>query len=289
MEELTNIEEEDMLLLFMTPEGFISDATVLESTTNNSNISTCPVDSKYKYTNPSSSQIVSITPPSGIAEDSLWRYAPFVGSSADAYDNYKNGNIGWGIAYTLLAVSDVFLIRSLVTGVGKAVVKEGSKAFAKSAAKKDGIGTITKETTKGISKGAKKYFGYGMSHSFEATKLRLQNLGIIKKGVDVHHVFLSQKFMEKHSILKKFGNQAWNFKVFSSHEAHIRFAHFKAYPKTGKGKIPFAVVLYPFSSTPNWARLGAIPQSLRLLDHGVINEGDDYIGEGTIADQPYYP
>lgn len=52
---------------------------------------------------------------------------PIWGSVRDANYNFDKGNWGWGIAYTALAITDVFLVKSLVTAVGKGVFKTAAK------------------------------------------------------------------------------------------------------------------------------------------------------------------
>lgn len=67
---------------------------------------------------------------------------PIWGSGREAIYNFQKGNIGWGIFYGVLAVTDVFLVKSLVTAVGKGVIKGGGKLIAK-----EGAEVIAKEGT----------------------------------------------------------------------------------------------------------------------------------------------
>jgi hypothetical protein len=57
---------------------------------------------------------------------------PIWGSGRTAINDFQNGRIGWGIVNTVAAVSDVFLVKSLITAAGKLVVKGGLKIAAKS-------------------------------------------------------------------------------------------------------------------------------------------------------------
>ena len=50
---------------------------------------------------------------------------PIWGSGRAAVDDFQNGRWGWGLFNAALAVSDVFLIKSAFTAVGKIVAKEG--------------------------------------------------------------------------------------------------------------------------------------------------------------------
>ena len=48
---------------------------------------------------------------------------PIWGSARAAVDDFQNGRWGWGIFNSVMAVSDVFLVKSLVTAVGKVAVR----------------------------------------------------------------------------------------------------------------------------------------------------------------------
>ena len=54
---------------------------------------------------------------------------PIWGSARSAVNDFQNGRWGWGIFNTAMAVSDVFLVKSLVTGLAKGAVLGGSKAM----------------------------------------------------------------------------------------------------------------------------------------------------------------
>jgi hypothetical protein len=142
------------------------------------------------------------------------------------------------LGYTALAVSDVFLVKSLVTGIGKAVLTAGFKS-----------GTV-------------KFFGIGMSHNYGATISRLRGLGLEMSGFK-HHWAISQKLMEKNSILKAIGNQAWNLTEFSSQASHMRWAHGQLYQGVS---YPFTTLLYPITSTPTWFKAGAFSYGGRLIN-----------------------
>ena len=56
---------------------------------------------------------------------------PIWGSGRAAIDDFQNGNIWSGIGNSILAVSDVFLVKSIFTGIGKLAVKGVATITAK--------------------------------------------------------------------------------------------------------------------------------------------------------------
>ena len=64
---------------------------------------------------------------SGVSSDSWLRYIPIFGSGLDAYDSFSRGHYWTGAFHTAMAISDVFLVKSLFTGIAKG----GYKAFGK--------------------------------------------------------------------------------------------------------------------------------------------------------------
>jgi RHS repeat-associated protein len=91
---------------------------------------------------------------SGKQEAGFWKgLIPVLGSLQNANYHLANGNWVRGIAYTALAISDVFLIRSLATGVVKlaargAVALKGIGGTFLKEASSQGVGSGTKLVTK---------------------------------------------------------------------------------------------------------------------------------------------
>lgn len=56
-----------------------------------------------------------------------WDFVPIVGSTRDAMNSARKGNYGWAVFHTAMAISDVFLLKSIVKGVvqggGKLLIK----------------------------------------------------------------------------------------------------------------------------------------------------------------------
>jgi len=170
--------------------------------------------------------------------DSWAKWGPIWGSYQQAKLDYSVNKYWSGGLNTAFAVSDVFLIKAILAAPLKAVMKEG------------------------ISEGLTKYFGVGMSNEFGASVSRWKGLGLDMSGYK-HHWLITQAMMEDYPFLKPIGNQTWNLTRFESQASHMRWAHFKAYPSLGLGKIPGAPLLYPFSSTPVWLRLGVTSYSVK--------------------------
>lgn len=113
---------------------------------------------------------------------------PVWGSGRAAVDHFQKGNWGRGLLYSALAVSDLFIVKSLVTAVGKltyktvgeAVLKEGAENIAKNtAAKKTGSGLVhlTKEGSANNIKQSEKLGGrWGLS-ALEEGKVPSSPLG----------------------------------------------------------------------------------------------------------------
>jgi hypothetical protein len=58
----------------------------------------------------------------GVAESLI----PIWGSGRSAVNHFQQGNYGRGVLYTALAITDVFLVKSLVVGGGKLLVRGGA-------------------------------------------------------------------------------------------------------------------------------------------------------------------
>ncbi len=162
--------------------------------------------------------------------DSWARNIPIWGSYKQAELDFSVGKWGWGTFNTGLALSDMFLLKSAFQAPVKSFLAEGANGF-------------------------KKYFGIGMSHNYGASVSRWKGLGLDMGGYK-HHWLISQELMESYPILKPLGNQTWNLTRFSTQAAHMRWAHGQTY---GGISYPFSGFLYPFTSTPNWFKLGLMP------------------------------
>ena len=123
-----------------------------------------------------------------LEEPGFWEgLIPIWGSGKSAYVNFKNGNYGWGIFYVVVAVSDIFLVKSIGQGILKGAWKMGS-------------------------------------HKCPATRQWLLKHGYAKKGQPVHHWAVHQEVGKKYDI-EWLVNQPWNCKAFPDAASHMRYGH----------------------------------------------------------------
>ena len=76
---------------------------------------------------------VKIDPPSGgsVGQPGNWEsMIPIWGSGRAAIDHFENGNYWRGVGYTALAISDVFLVKSLATAAGRGAWKLGAHSWS---------------------------------------------------------------------------------------------------------------------------------------------------------------
>lgn len=116
---------------------------------------------------------------------------PIWGSGKQAIHDFQSGDYGWGTFNTVMAISDVFLVKSLATAAGKGVWKLGS-------------------------------------HTWKATRKWMLKRGYAESGQPLHHWALSQK-TAKEKGLEWLANQPWNMKLFPNQSLHMRAGHGTAY------------------------------------------------------------
>ncbi len=116
---------------------------------------------------------------------------PIWGSGRAAVDHFQNGNYWSGIGYTALAISDVFLVKSIATGIVRGAWKVGA-------------------------------------HSWTATRKWMVNKGYVKAGKPLHHWAISQSTAKKYG-LNSIANQPWNLTKFPNQASHMRWAHGQRY------------------------------------------------------------
>ena len=144
---------------------------------------------------------------------------PIWGSGKQAYYDFSDEKWGWGLYNSALAVSDVFLLKSIAAAPVKALANNGFK-------------------------GVKQLYGIGYSNTWSATKARWSKLGINELvGGSKHHWAISQKAMKNHQWLLSVGNQPWNIVKFSSHSKHMRLGEYGSF--LGKS----------WYGTPTWFKL----------------------------------
>jgi hypothetical protein len=114
-------------------------------------------------------------------------FIPIWGSGRQAYSDFQNGDYGWGTVNTAMAVSDVFLVKSIATAAGKGVWKFGS-------------------------------------HSWNATRKWMLKRGYAGANEPLHHWAISQKVAKRYGI-ESVTNQPWNLMKFTSQSMHMRAGH----------------------------------------------------------------
>ena len=77
---------------------------------------------------------------------------PIWGSGRESIYHFQKGNYGWGIVHGALAVSDVFLLKSVVTAGGKLLVKGGGVLIGKVAARQEAKALLAKEAAERLAK-----------------------------------------------------------------------------------------------------------------------------------------
>src|SRR5690606_2148243 len=109
---------------------------------------------------------------------------PVWGSGRAAIDHFQHGNYGWGAFHTAMAVSDVFLVKSIAIGLGKGAWKAGS-------------------------------------HSWSATRKWMGKRGYAEAGQPVHHWAVPQATAKKYGV-EGLTNQPWNLMTFPNQSLHMR-------------------------------------------------------------------
>jgi len=119
----------------------------------------------------------------GIGQPGSWEsLIPIWASGRAAIDHFQNGDYWRGLGHTALAVSDVFLVKSIGTALGKGAWKLGG-------------------------------------HSWSATRSWLGKRGYAQAGQPVHHWALTQSTARKYG-LESISNQPWNLMPMQSQAMH---------------------------------------------------------------------
>ncbi len=112
---------------------------------------------------------------------------PIWGAGRHALKEYNDENYFWASFYSVMAISDIALIKSLAVGLVRGTWKLGA-------------------------------------HSWSATRTWMLKRGYAKANQPLHHWAISQSFAKKNG-LEWLANQPWNLKLFSSQSMHMRAGH----------------------------------------------------------------
>jgi RHS repeat-associated protein len=139
---------------------------------------------------------------------------PVWGYGRAAIDHFQNGNYWRGTFYGALAISDVFLMRSIVTGL----VQGGLKLAG--------------------------------SSSWRATRSYYLKNGFARPNQPLHHWFFQQGGKIGKHVPNVIKNQMWNLKSFSTASMHMRAGHGLNYA----GQKGFGTLGQLFYGTPSWVK-----------------------------------
>ncbi|MFH7004205.1 DUF6443 domain-containing protein [Flavobacterium bizetiae] len=160
---------------------------------------------------------------------------PIWGSGRAAIDHFQNGNYWQGTFYTAMAISDVFLVKSIATG---------------------------------LAKGGLKLAG---SSSWTATRKYYLQKGFAKPNQPLHHWLIQQNGRFGKNVSNAIKNQMWNLKPFATASMHMRAGHGYNY----LGKEGFGLLGQLYYGTPAWPKLVIGSYGGRLLGEEFENDEID--------------
>lgn len=144
---------------------------------------------------------------------------PIWGSGREAAAAFSAGNYWTGAAYTVLAISDIFLVKSIATGIGRGAWKLGSHTWS----------------------ATRRWYGKGYN---------------LAKGTEAHHWAISQQTIKKYGW-HSWANQPWNLKPipglgpYSSKTVHLA-VHGRS------AQVHFNFARRVWYGTPEWFKAGTI-------------------------------
>lgn len=100
---------------------------------------------------------------------------PIWGSGRAAINDFQEGRWGWGIFNTALAVSDVFLVKSIVVGAGKFIIGSGAKTVAKTNVK------LSVEVAESLAENSSREALTGIKPNWNGTQVRQTGNYFIKE------------------------------------------------------------------------------------------------------------
>lgn len=178
------------------------------------------VDTSLPAPNTANLSSIGISPPN-FAESLI----PIWGSGREAASAFSAGNYWKGAAYTALAISDIFLVKSIASGLARGAWKLGS-------------------------------------HTWGATRSWYGRRYDLAKGTQVHHWAISQQTIKKYG-LQSWANQPWNLKPiptlgpFSSQTVHLA-VHGRS------TQVHFNFARRFWYGTPEWFKAGSVSSAGRI-------------------------
>lgn len=145
-------------------------------------------------------------------------FIPVWGSGRSMMNNIEANDYLGASLDGIMVVSDVFLLKSVVRGIGTGGLKVMTKNY-------------------GSWSSYRRFYG---------------NKGFAKKGEQLHHWAWKRGAKNGSGFAWKLKNQMWNLKRFPSQATHTRWGHGNGFPSLGLDPIPYWKQAYFFKSTPTW-------------------------------------
>lgn len=195
---------------------------------------------------------LQVGPPKGLE---VW--IPVWGPGRDAVNEFQTGQYGWALFHTVVAISDVFLAKTIVVGIGKGISKVGT-ARSSALLKKKGVvqGTKAVANKAGIWKSG--------SNSWDNTRSWLGRQGFAAKGEPVHHGGFARNSPIGKFVPDAIKNQKWNLKVIKSRGTYsAEDVHMAIH---GYGPLELNRLMRLHLGTPDWMKAFSFSTAGRAAD-----------------------
>ena len=180
---------------------------------------------------------------------------PMYGAGINASYNFQEGNYGWGAFYTAMAISDVFLIKSMAQAFGKGCWKVGS-------------------------------------HSWSATRRWYGKHWNLPKYTEVHHWLIRQGSWFGSKVPEVVKNQPWNLvPIYKTSEYSSRVLHMAVHGSKATVKLGYAKWFW--YGTPQYVKAATLSATFRATTKfEKVGESDkftliDDTGEGQVKTYRY--
>gem|GEM_PF-3409500 len=185
---------------------------------------------------------------------------PLWGPGRDAIHEFQTGKWGWGLFHSGVAVSDAFLIKSIVVGCVKAAGKVSFRVGAKIIAE-EGVGMgARKVLTKA---GVAKLTG---SVTRSAARSWMGRQGALKAGEIGHHWAIAAGSKIGKMVPNIIKNQPWDYLRIADGSIKGLPALIAHQGLHGVGDVPLSFMERMYYGTPGWAKAAAVSGGGRGID-----------------------